>query len=99
MREIGIHFKNEVVTPIHRPLETIYVSSAKSQFSFAFFQKNRVIKFWLKASNDVGGAIRRAIINHKYMKSLFHIIHRLKYSFDIFFFVVRRNYDQLFQCS
>src|SRR5690349_3217216 len=97
MREVGIHFKNEIVPPVDCPFEPMNVSSPQALFALAFFQKNSVVKFSLQTTNDISRSIRRTVINYEHVKILLQVINSLKNGFNIFLLVVGRYYYKFFQ--
>ncbi len=99
MRKIRIHFENEVIVVADRPFEPMDISRAEPQFPLTLFQEKLTGISHLKLSDNTGRTIGRTVIDHQDMIPLPQLKDRFQDSGNIFFFVIRRYDDDLFQMA
>ena len=98
MAEVGIHFKDVVVSLFDRPFEAGDVSCSQSEFAFSFNHEQTFGEFLLQTAYDVGRSVGRVVFDDQNMECLFQSEYCPDYILDVFLLIVSRNNHDTVTC-
>ena len=99
MGKVRIHLKDVLIIVANSPFKPMDIGRTQPLFTLTHFQKESAGILCLQLPDDVRSAIRGAIVDYQYMKTLIQQKNCFHDVGNVVLFVVRRYDDYLFQIA